>query len=95
MKARIAGVLPAQRGGCREAGRIFIFQLLSSLVVLFFDAVRHGRRFAPEAPQRSEDSESVMASAIIFPSLQSLFLRPQVIPASTWPVDEIDASQRV
>jgi hypothetical protein len=46
---------------------------LPSLAFLFFDAVRHGRRFAPEAPQRSEDSESVMASAIIFPSLQSLF----------------------
>lgn len=72
----IAGVLPAQRGGGREAGRILIFQLLSSLVVLFFDAVRHGRRFAPEAPQRSEDSKSVMASAIIFPSLPDLFFVP-------------------
>lgn len=33
-----------QRGGCREAGRTLIFQLLSSQVVLIFDAVRHGRR---------------------------------------------------
>lgn len=30
-----------------------------------FYAVRHGRRVAPEAPQRSEDINSIMASAII------------------------------
>lgn len=79
MKARIAGVLPAQRGGCREAGRICNFQLLSSLVVLFFDAVRHGRRFAPEAPQRSEDSESVMAPAIIIPGFARLVFHSGVL----------------
>lgn len=83
MKARIAGVLPAQRGGCREAGRIFIFQLLSSLVVLFFDAVRHGRRVAPEAPQRSEDINSIMASAIIIPGTAKPVFHSGVLRSDT------------
>lgn len=42
------------------------------------DAVRHGRRFAPEAPQRSEDVESVMALAIIIP----VTAKPVFIPVA-------------
>lgn len=41
---------------------------------LFFYALKgHGRRFAPEAPQRSEDSKSVTALAVNSQPLPGLF----------------------
>jgi len=73
-----------------KQGESSFFSYQPSLAFLFFDAVRHGRRFAPEAPQRSEDIKSVMASAIIYPSLQSLFF----IPAFSEAIQEADGRRR-